>query len=428
MDQLDTILNVLKEWLNAMLTGTGLLQLVVVAVSIILAWVSHRRWLSFIHRKLGEQERPGIRRFAIRSTVRVVLPSVMLLFIVIGQGILNQYQIRTQLLNLLIPLIGSLVIIRIVVYSLRRAFTPSAALKAWEGIISSLVWVVVALHLLGWLPDVLSALDDLSISIGKARVSVLSSMQFVIAAGIFIVLAHWISHVIERRTRRSKYISASMQIGLTKFSKVLLYTVAILIALNSVGIDLTTLTVFGGALGVGLGFGLQRIASNFISGFILLFDRSIKPGDVISIGERFGWVVALHGRYVVVRDRDGVEALIPNETLITSEVTNWSYTDRHVRLKIPVQISYDNDPEFAMKLMLDVSGSSDRILQDPEPQVRMLGFGDNGVNLELRVWIDDPEMGTGSVRSDINLAIWKAFKENNITIPFPQRVVTIKYQ
>lgn len=426
MNRLDTMLNIFKGWFDAMLTVDGALQLIVIAISLLLAWVANRRWQGFIQSKLGEYERPGIRRFALRSTVRVVFPSVMLLLIAIGLGILNQYQIKTHLLNLLIPLIGSLVIIRIVVYALRRAFTPSAALKAWEGIISSLVWMVVALHLLGWLPEVLSALDALSISIGKVRISVLSAMRFVMAAGIFIVLAHWISHIIEQRTRRTKYISASMQIGLTKFSKVLLYTVAILIALNSVGIDLTTLTVFGGALGVGLGFGLQRIASNFISGFILIFDRSIKPGDVITIGDRFGWVVALHARYIVVRDRDGVETLIPNENLITSEVTNWSYTDKHVRLKIPVQISYSDDPEFAMKLMVDASNSSDRILQDPEPQVRMLEFGDNGIKLELRVWIDDPEMGTGSVKSAINIAIWKTFKQHNITIPFPQRDITIK--
>jgi small-conductance mechanosensitive channel len=214
-----------------------------------------------------------------------------------------------------------------------------------------------------------------------------------------------------------------MQVGVAKFSKVALYTIAILVALNSVGIDLTTLTVFGGALGVGLGFGLQRIASNFISGFILLFDRSIRPGDVISVGERFGWVVALHARYIVVRDRDGVETLIPNETLITSEVTNWSFTDRHVRVKIPVQISYDDDPEKAMKLMEEASEANSRILKDPSPQARLIGFGDNGIDIELRLWIDDPEQGVSNVRSDVNLAIWKSFKEAGVSIPFPQRDV-----
>jgi small-conductance mechanosensitive channel len=216
-----------------------------------------------------------------------------------------------------------------------------------------------------------------------------------------------------------------MRVGLTKFSSVFLYSIAIIIALNTVGIDLTTLTVFGGAIGVGLGFGLQRIASNFISGFILLFDSSIKPGDVITVGDRFGWVVALHARYIVVKDRDGVETLIPNENIITSEVTNWSYSDKHVRVKIPLQVSYQDDVEHAMQLMLDACNTSDRVLKNPEPTVRLRAFEDNGIKLELRLWLDDPEKGVGSVKSDINLAIWKSFKENNITIPFPQRDVHI---
>jgi len=269
----------------------------------------------------------------------------------------------------------------------------------------------------------LATLDGIGITLGKNRVTMLSVLQLGFAIAVFMVMASWLSRYIEQRAKRSEYLSASMQVGLSKLSKVLLYTIAILIALNSVGIDLTTLTVFGGALGVGLGFGLQRIASNFISGFILLFDRSIKLGDVITIGQRFGWVVAMHARYIVVRDRDGVETLIPNENLITSDVVNWSYSDKHVRVKIPVQISYDDDPEQAMKLMVDACAVSSRVLSNPEPQTRMLAFGDSGINLELRLWLDDPEDGVGSVKSEINLAIWKAFKQHKITIPYPQRDV-----
>ena len=276
---------------------------------------------------------------------------------------------------------------------------------------------------MGWLPDLIAALDKYSIQLGDARLSVLSLMKFVLSVGVFIVAARWLSNWIERRAKKSDVLSATMQVGVAKFSRVLLYTFAILIALNSVGIDLTTLTVFGGALGVGLGFGLQRIASNFISGFILLFDRSIKPGDVISINNRYGWVQALHARYIVVRDRDGVETLIPNENLITSEVINWSYTDRHVRVKIPVQISYGDDPEQAMDIMVKASEVSDRVLKDPPPQARLISFGDNGIDLELRLWLEDPEEGVGNVRSDVNLAIWKGFNEAGITIPFPQRDV-----
>ena len=195
-----------------------------------------------------------------------------------------------------------------------------------------------------------------------------------------------------------------MRVMLTKISKFSFYGLAILLALKSVGIDLTAFAVFSGAIGVGIGFGLQKIFSNFISGFILLFDRSIRPGDVISIGDRFGWVQSLQARYVVVRDRDGVETLIPNENLITSEVMNWSYSDRAVRQRIPVQISYENDPEFAMELLLKAVDGKERILSSPEPAARFLGFGDNGMDLELRIWINDPESGIANVISEVNLS------------------------
>ena len=408
-----------------LMTPTGAWQLGSILFAILLGWIAHHRWQVFIVNQIGTNEKRGFRRMAMRGSVRVVFPLTVAIVVQGSAGILSQFNIATPLLDLLVPLLLSLAAIRVIVYALRRAFGPSPALRAWEGIIGIVIWGAVALHLLGWLPDVLATLDGLGITLGENRVTLLSVLQLAFAVALFMVIASWLSRYIEQRAKRSEYLSVSMQVGLSKISKVLLYTIAILIALNSVGIDLTTLTVFGGALGVGLGFGLQRIASNFISGFILLFDRSIKLGDVITIGQRFGWVVAMHARYIVVRDRDGVETLIPNENLITSDVVNWSYSDKHVRVKVPVQISYEDDPELAMKLMLEACHVSDRVLSTPEPQSRMLEFGDNGIKLELRLWLDDPEDGVGSVRSDINLAIWKAFKQNNITIPFPQRDVRL---
>ncbi|MGE0014171.1 MAG: mechanosensitive ion channel family protein, partial [Azoarcus sp.] len=243
---------------------------------------------------------------------------------------------------------------------------------------------------------------------------------------LLLTLAFWVSGVLERRMRASTHMTPSLQVAFGKFIKVFLITLAFLLAIDAVGIDLTTLTVFGGALGVGIGFGLQRITSNFISGFILVLDRSIKPGDVISVGgndAKFGWVQELRARYVVVRDRDGVERLIPNENLITSEVVNWSYSDTNSRVRLPVQISYDDDPEQAMALLLEAAKASPRVLPLPEPAARMLDFADSGIQLELRVWISDPENGIGNVRTDINVAIWKLFKGAGITIPFPQRDV-----
>jgi small-conductance mechanosensitive channel len=218
-----------------------------------------------------------------------------------------------------------------------------------------------------------------------------------------------------------------MKVALSKITKVLLLTVAILAALTEAGLDLAALTVFGGALGVGLGFGLQKIVSNFISGFILLGDRSIKPGDVISIGDQFGWVRELRARYIVVRNRDGVETLIPNENLVTTDVINWSYSDNKVRLRVPVQISYDDDPEQAMEIMVKSAFANARVLNDPEPVCRLMEFADSGISLELRVWLSDPEDGVANIRSDINLAIWRGFKEAGITIPYPQRDVHLRH-
>ena len=330
-------------------------------------------------------------------------------------------------IHLAIPLLLSFAAIRLLVYILRKGFAPTPMLKAWENIISTTVWIIVALYLLGVLPVVLSTLDSLGFKLGKARITALSVINFILLVALLFTLAMWLSATIERRMQKTSYLSPSMRVGLSKFSKFFLIGLSFFIALDAVGFDLTALTVFGGALGVGLGFGLQRIASNFISGFLLLFDRSIKPGDVISIGNKFGWVEELRARYIVVRDRDGVDTLIPNENLITSEVINWSFRDRNVRLKLPVSISYGDDPKQAITLMVGAARQNPRVLDDPEPVGRLMSFGDNGIELELRIWINDPEKGVNNVRSDLNLAIWQAFKDNHITIPFPQRDVHVKH-
>lgn len=422
---MDKFSSFLQTQYAAIANTQGLIQVIILAVCAGGAWFLHQYISSLVQLRLGKEERKGLHRVALRGIERIMFPIGMLIMVAIFKFGLNQFNFKTALLDIALPLLLSLAAIRVSVYAMRRAFTPGPVIRAWEGIISTFAWSIVALHLVGWLPDILQALDGPAINLGSERFSLLTFIKLLLSAALFIVLANWLSRLIEKRTSRSTHMSASVRVVLTKFSRFFLYALAILIAMDTVGIDLTTLTVFGGALGVGIGFGLQRIVSNFISGFILLFDRSIKPGDVISIGERYGWVVALHARYIVVKDRDGVETLIPNENLITSEVTNWSYSDRHVRVKIPVQISYDCDPELAMKLMVEASEENDRVLREPAPQGRLLAFGDNGINLELRIWLNDPEQGVGAVKTDINLGIWKRFKEQGIVIPFPQRDVRI---
>ncbi len=388
----------------------------------------------FVHRTLGQSlaersqgsEEFAVRHLTLKTIQRILFPISMLLGVLAGRALLNAKGLGVDLLDLAMPLLTSLATIRIVVYFLRKTFQPGPAIKAWESLISTSVWIIVALHLLGWLPAVLDALDGIALQFGKVRVSVLEVSKLLLTVVFMWILALWLARIIEHRLGQASYMNAGMQVAMVKLSKFVLLTLAFLLALDVAGIDLTALTVFGGAVGVGLGFGLQRIASNFISGFIVLFDRSIRPGDVITIGDKFGWVQELRARYIVVRDRDGVERLIPNENLITNEVINWSYTDRNVRLKLPVTISYDNNPEQALELLLEAARSVSRVLADPAPAARLVTFGDNGIELELRIWINDPQEGLMNVRSDVNRAIWRLFKAAGITIPFPQRDLHIR--
>ncbi len=389
---------------------------------------------SFVHRTLGRflldstavEGTRRLKRITLRSAQRIIFPLSMLLGVLVGRAILRGLQPEVLLLNLAVPLLLSLALVRLAVYVLRQALTPGPAVKAWEHLISTSIWVLVVLHLLGLLPAVVKGLDAFGYTFGSIRISLFTVLEFSVAVGVLMVLATWLSKVIEQGLSRAAYLSAGAKIGLSKTIRFALYTLAALLALNAAGIKLGALAVFGGALGVGLGFGLQRIASNFISGFILVFDRSIRPGDVISINEKFGWVQELRARYIVVRDRDGVETLIPNENLITTEVINWSYSDQQIRLKLPVQISYADDPELAMEILRKAAEASARVMEDPVPAARLMGFGDNGIDLELRVWIRDPQGGVANVRSDVNLAIWKGFKEAGISIPFPQQDLYVK--
>jgi len=427
MDFIQQFQEYLKKIVAPMLTTEFFWQVALVAVAIGVGYYIHRRYKAYVFERLGVAESTQIRlgRLAAKGSERIVFPLFVFMLVGLVKSIAASYKIHTPLLDIVIPLALSLAFVRLSIYILRRSFTPGPAIRAWEGAISLFVWSVVALYLLGWLSPVLSALDEVAFRIGSTRFSLLSIIKLGMVLAVLVTLANWASRRLEGVTGKTTQMSSGMRIGLIKFTKVVLYTVAVLISLDSVGIDLTTLAVFGGALGVGVGFGLQRIASNFISGFILLFDRSIKPGDVISIGTRFGWVQELHARYIVVRDRDGVETLIPNENLITSEVINWSYSDRLVRMKVPVQISYRCDPEIAMKLMVDAGLENPRVLKEPGPQARIIEFGDNGIGIELRIWFTDPKEGMGNLKSDIYLSVWKKFKEANITIPFPQRDVHI---
>jgi small-conductance mechanosensitive channel len=279
-----------------------------------------------------------------------------------------------------------------------------------------------------WLGFLESALDSIDLMPGKSELTVWMLLKGLVVITVFLLIASLLARFVERRVMRMEGLAPSTRIGISKFSQVFLMGFAALLGINAAGVDLTALTVLTGAIGLGLGFGLQAIASNFVSGFVLLLDKSIKPGDVISFTgttgtstENFGWVEELRGRYVVVRDRDGVATLVPNQNIITNPVINWSYSDPKVRLKLPVRISYQDDPEVALQILQDVASQVPRVLSHPAPASRLMHFGDSGIELELRFWIADPQAGVNNVRSEVNRAIWRGFKERGITIPVAQR-------
>ena len=288
-------------------------------------------------------------------------------------------------------------------------------------IIAFLAWTVAILNIFGWLTPTLEVLDSMSITLGAVRLTPLVVIKAALALWLSLWLAKVLVTFLDRQLMSSKKVTPAMRVLTVKLLHLALITAAILVTVSAVGIDLTALAIFSGALGVGLGFGLQKIFSNLVSGVILLMDHSIKPGDVITVGQTFGWINHLGARYVSVITRDGIEHLIPNEVLITERVENWSYSDNLVRLKIPVGISYKADVRLAMQLCVEAANATERVLSNPEPRCLFRALGDSSVDLELRLWIDDPTNGRGNVLSDVLLGVWDRFHEHGVEIPYPQR-------
>jgi small-conductance mechanosensitive channel len=296
----------------------------------------------------------------------------------------------------------------------------------WARLLAVVAWSVAALNLVGLLDPTIRTLDSMGLSLGDIRLSVLG----IIKAGLVLVVLLWlagaISRVVEHRLDASSSLSPSARVLLGKFIKIVLIVIAILAALESIGIDLTALAVFGGAVGLGIGFGLQKVISNLISGVILLMDKSVKPGDVIAVDDTFGWINRLSARYVSLITRDGIEHLIPNEDLISQRVENWSYSDSLIRLKLPIGVSYESDVPLAMKLAVDAAADVERVLQSPAPVCRLMEFGGDSINLELRIWINDPQKGVANVQSEVLLNVWNLYNEHHVEFPFAQRDLHIK--
>lgn len=293
--------------------------------------------------------------------------------------------------------------------------------RGWARTLAIVAWSVAALNLIGLLDATLDVLDAMAFSIGDIRLSILGLLKAGLVLGFFLWLAGVLSRQAESKLTQANALSPSARVLLSKLMQIALIVIAIVAALESMGVDLTALAVFGGAIGLGIGFGLQKVISNLMSGVILLMDKSVKPGDVIAIDDTFGWINRLSARYVSVITRDGTEHLIPNEDLISQRVENWSYSDSLIRLKLPIGIAYESNVPKAMELAVEAAKGIDRVLQNPKPVCRLMNFGSDSVELELRVWIADPQKGVANVQSDVLLNVWNAYHDGGIEFPFSQR-------
>jgi small-conductance mechanosensitive channel len=318
----------------------------------------------------------------------------------------------------------------LVALTLVRLFTNKMKNRFWARILAGAIWVyaflLASFGLLHFTDAWFRFLQGVAFQLGEVRFTLLHVQR-----AFFLLLAlYWVS----KNLRVLSHFWLTAKSGLTPAAQILLYrlgsiflfSAGVVIVLHYLGLDLTVFALFSGALGLGLGFGLQKIFANLVSGFIILADKSIKPGDVIQLKDTYGWINFLGSRYVSVVTRDGIEHLIPNENLITGEVINWSYSEELVRLRVPVGVAYGSDLEKVRELMLAAAADTLRVLKDPKPGFLLTGFGDNAVNLEARVWINDPQNGIASVKSDLFWGIWKRFREHGIEIPYPQRDVHLK--
>ena len=394
------------------------LQLACIIASFLSAWAIRAATRSWTDR-LVERVTMRYRALRLPAGLRALATFCYAwLILVFAEQAIAQLGGAYRLIGIAASLTGLWIVIRASALLLRDPLLARA--------VAAIAWIVAALDIMGLLPATATALDNLAITIGTLRFSVLLVIKAIFVVVILLWIALGLSRVIDTRLHNSAALSPSLRVLTGNLVRIALISVALLIGLNAVGIDLTAFAVFSGAVGVGIGFGLQKIVSNFVSGIILLLERSIKPGDVIEVGSTFGSVTHLGARYASVRGRDGKEYLIPNENLITNQVVNWSYSSLLVRLDVPFGVAYDSDLHAVRELAVEVAKQTERVLASPTPVCHLIEFGDSAVGLLLRFWIEDPANGVTNIKGAVLLGLWDAFKEHRIEIPFPQRDVRIR--
>jgi small-conductance mechanosensitive channel len=401
-------------------------QITAVVLILAFSW-----WLSFRLRQHERgSERAGqsaLRAFGGGSLKRIAFPLIALAFVLaLRKAIKIAHLGHDSLLDLAVPLLVSWALIRILVYVLRCVFSNGGFLTSFERLITSAIWGGVVLNITDLDEYVIGIFEQVSFKIGRQTVNLWMLMHGAVTVCLTLLLALWIASLIENRLMAAAQMDANLREVLARLTKAILFVIALLCSLSMVGIDVTALSVFSGALAVGLGFGLQKIASNYVSGFIILLDRSIRLGNLVSVDDKTsGTVTQITTRYTVMRTLTGTEVIIPNEYLVSNIVRNLSFTDTRVYVSVSIQVAYSTEMEKAMQLMVEAARQQTRVLSDPAPKVFITEFAQSGILLELGFWLSDPEVGTSGVRTSISLAILKTFRENKIEIPFPQNEVRI---
>lgn len=407
----------LEQLLTRLQQPTALIELAVVLGCLGLAWLLIR----FLR---GKQPDPRSIWFGYHVIDGILFPVLALVLALIARRVL-QDTIPLAVFRLAIPVLSSLAVIRLTVKVLGAAFPASSAVKVVERTVSWGAWLATVLWITGVLPIVLDELDEITWKIGASKVSLRNLIEGTLSAVLVMILSLSLSSALESRLLRGATDNLSLRKMAANILRALLLVVGLMLALSAVGIDLTALSVFGGALGVGLGFGLQKIASNYVSGFIILLERSIRIGNVISVGADKGKVAKITTRYTVLRAGNGIESLIPNEALVSGTVQSETYSDTRIRHTLPVQIAYQDNPAQAIDLLESIARNHSAVAATPPPQAFLTLFADSGINLELQYWVENPDTNGQLVRSAISIEIWKAFAEAGISFPYPQREVRL---
>jgi len=408
-------------WLAGFTQPTVLVELAALAGCIALAL--GLSWA--LRRALSMQDEKASVLFGRRLIDGVMFPLVLLLLAYVARALITEFM-PLAAFKLAIPVLVALVVIRVGVKVLQAAFTTAPWVRALERTISWLAWLAMVLWVSGLLPVILAELDGITWKIGATTLSLRTIIEGVVTAAAVLILSLWVSSAIETRLLRKAVGSdLSLRKAVSNATRALLMFVGLIVALSAVGIDLTALSVLGGAIGVGIGFGLQKLASNYVSGFVILAERSMRIGDNVRVDNFEGRITDINARYTVIRSPTGRESIVPNELLIINRVENLSLADDRVWQSTVVSVAYDSDVDVVTRLLLEAAAPHARVLKDPAPSVALSNFGADGLEFTLGYWIADPENGTLNIRSLINFSVLRALRENGIEIPYPQRVLHV---